>query len=143
MEESFDVNLQEIFDGIERAEVMSVFFPTFRRALVIDTRYSDEEGPMARIMPMVGSPQERLQAIQALRPAFATPKNLTVIPWPRYIDSLVDLGIWSRIVRRLGETGTSSDRPFVELLGELRQLEKAELAAVVAGRNYKTIWPLE
>ena len=49
--------------SIDEAEVMSLFFPTFRNAVVIDTRHNDAEGPMVRIVSMVASPQERLRSI--------------------------------------------------------------------------------
>ena len=67
--------------------------------------------------------------------------NLTVITWPRYVDSLVELGIWERILDRMG----APSRPDVaaacnEVQEELRRLEKGELAGVVIGENYHTIW---
>ena len=145
MEEDFTVDIDEVFDSIEQAEVMSLFFPTFRKALVIDSRTSDEDGPMARVMPMVASPQERLRSIQRLRPGFPKPNNLVVIPWPRYIDSLVNLGVWERIVNRLAGSAQAEviEHGLGAVLDELRRLEKAGLAAVVLGENYQTIWAAE
>ncbi len=124
---------------------MSLFFPTFRKALVIDARTTDEDGPMARVMPMVASPQERLRSIRRLRPGFPGPTNLVVIPWPRYIDSLVNLGVWERIVSRLADSGHPEviEHGLGAVLEELRLLEKAALAAVVVGENYQTIWAAE
>tara|TARA_B100000809_G_C14920198_1_gene453060 strand:- start:537 stop:761 length:225 start_codon:yes stop_codon:yes gene_type:complete len=67
--------------------------------------------------------------------------NLTVVPWPRYVDSLVTLGLWERIVRRFRE---SNDEEMVqrceEVLSELKRLEKEEMVAVIRGENYQTIW---
>ena len=145
MEEDFVVDIEEVFNSIEQADVMSLFFPTFRKALVIDARSSDKDGPMARVMPMVGSPQERLRSIEGLRPGFPSPKNLVVIPWPRYIDSLVNLGVWERIVSRLADSGHAEvvEHGLSAVLEELRSLEKAGLAAVVLGEDYQTIWAAE
>jgi len=140
-DDDLEYDLEEVKRNIDGAEVMSVFFPTFRRSVVIDTRTNDHDGPMVRIMPMVASPQERLRSLRRLRPTFPRVYNLALIPWPRYVDSLVDLGVWERIVNRFEEAGQSEAVATCEtVLGELRVLEKAEMAAVVRGENYHTIW---
>jgi hypothetical protein len=141
MDGEFLLDVQEIIDSVQSAEVMSLFFPTLRKALVVDTRYTDTKGPMIRLMPMVGSPQERLRSLRRLRPGFPRVRSLTVVPWPRYVDSLVTLGVWDLIVDRLGRSG-SQEVPEAcdEVLSELRLAEKAELSAVVQGENYHTIW---
>ena len=127
--------------NIDNAEVMSVFFPALRKAVVIDTRSNDQEGPSVRIMPMVASPQERARALRRLRPNFPRLRNLTLIPWPRYVDSLVRLGVWDRIVDRFKRSGhDEAVRACRAVMVELRRLEKAGLAAVVRGENYQTLW---
>ena len=96
---------------------------------------------MVRIMPMVASPQERLRSLRRLRRSFPRPKNLTLIPWPRYVESLVNLGVWERIVDRFASSGHDE---MVEtcktVLAELRKMERAELVAAVRAENYHTIW---
>ena len=131
----------ELIKNIESAEVMSLFFPTFRKAMVIDTRYSDTEGPMVRLMPMAGSPQERLRSIRRLRPNFPRLHNMTLIPWPRYVDSLISMGVWDTILQRFKDSGHEDViEECNSILNELRALEKAERAAAVLGENYHTIW---
>jgi hypothetical protein len=140
-DDDLEYDLEEVKRNIDSAEVMSVFFPTFRRSVVIDTRTNDHDGPMVRIMPMVASPQERLRSLRRLRPTFPRVHNLALIPWPRYVDSLVDLGVWGRIVNRFEGAGQSETVAVCEaVLEELRVLEKAEMAAVVRGENYHTLW---
>ena len=141
MGDDFDDDLEKVMKNIDTAEVMSMFFPTFRKAVVIDTRHDDVEGPMVRILPMAASPQERLRSIRRLRSNFPRLNSLALIPWTRYVDSLVTLGVWDRLVQRFNDQG------FVEaanecgvVLEELRRLERAELTAVVLGKNYHTIW---
>ncbi|MCI0437687.1 MAG: hypothetical protein L0177_00970 [Chloroflexi bacterium] len=134
-------DLDELRRNIRDAEVLSLFFPTFRKALVIDTRSNEKVGPMARVMPMAASPQERLRTLRRLRPGFPRVTNLTLLPWPRYVDSLVRLGVWERLVQRLEMAGLPNAKAECErLLTELRHHERAELAAVVRGDNYHTIW---
>jgi|TARA_B100000809_G_C14891752_1_gene442912 hypothetical protein len=141
MDSDFVFDLDELMNSINTAEVMSIFFPTFRKSVVIDTRTSSDGRPMMKIMPMVASPQERLRSIRRLRPGFPRVHNLTVVPWPRYVDSLVTLGLWERIVRRFRE---NNDDEMVQrcedVLSELKVLEKEEMAAVIRGENYQTIW---
>ena len=141
MEGEFQQDIEEIKERVEKAEVLSFFFPTFRKALLIDTRSNEREGPMVKVVPMVSSPQERLRSIRRMRPGFPRVHNLTVVPWPRFVDSLVRLGVWDRIVGRFAAAGqTEAVKACQEALEELRRLEKAELAAVVLGQNYHTIW---
>ena len=141
MEGDFEVALQEVIDSVENAEVMSLFFPTFGKAVVIDTRSTEDEGPLIRIMPMVASPQERIRSLRRLRPGFPRVHNLTVIPWPRYVNSLVTLGIWDRIIKRFVDSGhQEAATACVAVLEELRRLEKEELAEVVRGQDYHTLW---
>ncbi len=141
MDSDFVFDLDEIMNTITTAEVMSIFFPTFRKSVIIDIRTSSDERPMVKVMPMVASPQERLRSIRRLRPGFPRVHNLTVVPWPRYVDSLVTLGLWERIVRRFRE---NNDEEMVqrceEVLSELKRLEKEEMVAVIRGENYQTIW---
>ena len=141
MDGEFVMDLQDVFASVESADVMSLSFLTFRKALIIDTRSNGAEGPLVSILPMVASPQERVRSLRRLRPRFPRLRDLTVIPWPRYVDSLVSLGVWDRIVERFVVSGDDvAVAACEEALDELRRLEKAELAAVVSGESYHTIW---
>ena len=141
MDGDLEQDLHEVMKKIDDAEVVSLFFPTLRKAVVIDTRSNEIDGPMIRIMPMVASPQERVRSITKLRSEFPRVKNLTLIPWPRYVDSLAKLGLWDRVVKRLKDTGyEEAVSTCQEVLEELRRLEKVELASVVRGENFHTIW---
>ena len=141
MDDEVVFNLEDVMANIDTADVMSLFFPAFRKAVVIDTRSNDEEGAMVRILPMAASPQERLRTSRKLRPTFPRLRTLTLIPWPRYVESLVTMGVWDRIVDRFRD-GPNDDvlAECDAVLAELRKLEQAELAAVVRGENYHTLW---
>ena len=141
MDGDFEQDLREAMKKIDDAEVVSLFFPTLRKAVVIDTRSNETDGPMIRIMPMVASPQERVRSITKLRREFPRDKNLTLIPWPRYDDSLANLGVWDRVVMRLEDSGfKEAVTACQQVLEDLRRLEKTELASVVRGENFHTIW---
>ena len=144
MDGDFLIDLEEVMESVDNAEVMSLYFPAFRKAVVIDTRSSDTEGPMLSIMPMAASPQERLRSLRRLRPSFPRVSGLTVVEWTRYVDSLVTLGVWDRIVKRFADSDQDDAVTACgTVLNELRRLEGEELAAVVSGKNYHTIWPPE
>ena len=105
-DDDFANDLDEVLENIDKADAMSLFFPTLRAAVVIDMRHDGKEGPMVRLMQMVASPQERLRTIRRLRPNFPRLHSLILIPWPRYVDSLLSLGVWDRLMKRLKELRT-------------------------------------
>ena len=120
---------------------MSVFFPTYRRALIVDTRYKQDVGPFVRLMPMAKSPQDRMRSIRRIRPEFPRPGNLTLVPWQRYIGSLISSGVWDKIIARVEESGDEAVLVACEkALTELRQLERDELTAAITGEKYHTLW---
>ena len=141
MDGDYIIDIQQVLDSIDEAEVVSISFRTLGRSVVIDTRTGGSEGPMVRIMPMVSSPRERARSIRRIRPGFPRVRNLAVVPWPGYVDSLVRKGIWASIERRLAESGFPKAITACEkALRELKRLEKAELVAAVTGENYHTLW---
>ena len=141
MEGNFLFEIDEVLRYVQEAEVMSIFFPSFRRALIIDTRSNTDDGPMVRLMPMASSPQDRVRSIRKLRPGFPRLQNLTLIPWQRYVDSLVNLGVWEKIVKRIEESGDPKAIQACDAaLTELRRLERQELVAAISGDNYQAIW---
>ena len=144
MEGNFLFDIDQVIQNVSEAEVMSLFFPTFRRSLIIDTRTNDTVGPFVRLMPMARSPQDRMRSIRRLRPQFPRPSNLTLIPWQRYVSSLVESGVWDQIVDRIRQSADEEALSACErALVELKKLEHEELTDAITGRNYHTIWPAE
>lgn len=141
MEGNFLFEIDEVLRNVQEAEVMSIFFPSFQKALVIDTRVHADDGPMVLLMPMANSPQDRVRSIRRLRPGFPRLQNLTLIPWQRYVDSLVTLGIWQKIIDRIEASGDEKAIQACDAaLLELRQLERKEMVGAITGENYETIW---
>tara|TARA_B100001750_G_C15517628_1_gene608611 strand:+ start:1937 stop:2374 length:438 start_codon:yes stop_codon:yes gene_type:complete len=141
MEGDFSLDLDEALKNIEIAEVISVYFPMLRKSLLVDIRTSFEETPIIRIVPMALSVEERSRSLKKMRPSLDRPQSITVLPWPKYINSLVDLGIWDMILNRLVDSGDSKLLKRSKLiLEELYDLELKELATVISGDSYHTIW---
>jgi hypothetical protein len=131
------VNGNNFQDDIE----VSLFFPYFGKTVLIDIRSNETDGPALILTEMVRSPRERIRSMEQLRPGFNDPEKMVLIPWIRYLETLVDSGIWSVIVKKL-EKASFID-PSVsanEILEKLRNLEHKDLADAVNGTSYKTIW---
>ena len=142
-EGDFGIDLQKVKETIDDAEVISLFFPSLRKSLILDVRTNERDGPMVKVMPMAASPQERLRGLRRMRPGFPRLRSLTLIPWLRYIDSLVTTGVWERIIDRVSKAAPGDEALLStceEALQELKDHEKSELLAVVRGDNYRTIW---
>lgn len=141
MDGEYRIDLDEIATTIESSEVISILFPMLRKSLVLDTRSDLEDGPMARVVPMAESVDDRLRSIKRMRPRFPRPESVTVIPWPKQVKSLKRLGLWGKILERMMITGNA------EIIGKcnscyekLLELDAEELAAVITGKNYYTLW---
>ena len=144
MNSDFMFDIEGMLKSIDSADVISIFFPSFRRALVVDPRSNERHGVMVQIAPMVASPQERLRLIRRQRPGLPRVRNLAVIPWTRYVDSLVRLGLWGKLIERLEDAGEDEAVGECErALGELRDMERDEHVNAIVGKNYHTIWSAE
>lgn len=144
MNSDFMFDIDGMLKSIDSADVISIFFPSFRKALVVDPRSNERHGVLVQIAPMAASPQERLRLIRRQRPGLPRVRNLAVIPWTRYVDSLVRLGLWDKLIERLESAG--EDDAIVECeqaFIELRNMERDEHVNAIVGKNYHTIWPAE
>ena len=141
MDMDFPVDVEEISRIIDGTEVMTVFMPMLRKTLLLDLRCTSETPPFIRVVAMARGPEERIRFLRRVRPSFPRPENITIIPWPKFVDSIVRLGVFDRILQRVAATGyPSAVQECHQALQELRQLERAELAAVIRGENYHTVW---
>jgi hypothetical protein len=96
---------------------------------------------MIRVVPMANTPEERFQSLMKMRPRFGKPDTITIIPWPKYVASIADLGIWDHVVRRFADTGSAEMvRQCDKCFEELARLEREEVARAISGENYETIW---
>ena len=141
MNSDFMFEIEGMMNSIDQSDAISIFFPTFRKALVVDPRSNANDGPLVRIMPMAASPQERLRTLRRLRVGFPRVRNLAVIPWMRYVNSLVSLGLWERLIGRLERAGEyDAIQECEKALDQLRDMERVEQMNAVTGKNYRTIW---
>ena len=141
MDGDFRIDLDEVLKNIDSAEVISIYFPLLRKTILIDTRFTEEDSPMIRIVPMATTPEERHRVLRRLRPHFPKPKAITVIPWPKYVESLVHLGVWRKVLERFVYSGhKEAVQACNQVLEEMYELEIEEFSAVITGENYHTMW---
>lgn len=127
--------------NVDVAEVIALYFPMLRKTLLMDVRTNDVDGPMIRVVPMAKTPEERFQSLLKMRPRFGKPDSITIIPWPKFVHSLAELGIWDHIVRRYAELGSPSMvRECEKCFATLKKFEDDEVRNAITGENYETIW---
>ncbi len=141
LDSDFRIDVSEVNKNIDVADVIAMYFPLLRKTMLMDLRTNDVDGAMIRIVPMANTPEERFQSLLKMRPRFGRPDSITIIPWTKYMQSLVDLGIWERIVKRFADTGSpEAVRDCGRCHGELLKLERKEIQRAITGENYETIW---
>lgn len=130
-----------VFKFISNAEVLAVFFPKFGQSVVIDVRPKDGEPPLVRVVPMARSIADRLRTIKRMRPGLPRPQDIVAVPWVGYVDAMKTSGLWGKIVERIEQAGfpeaiEAADRAFDELV----RMERRELAQLIMGDQYETLW---
>lgn len=144
MDSEFRIDVSEVQRSVELGEIVALYFPLLRKTLLMDTRTSGIDGPMIKVVPMASSPEERFRELMRMRPRFPKPESITLIPWPKYVASLVRLEVWDAIVRRYIEVGPPDIvRQCDECLQELYRAEQEELRNAIVGENYETLWDRE
>ena len=96
---NFQDDMDEIKKTLGEADVVSLFFPYFGKTVLIDVRSNENDGPALILTDMVRSPRERIRSMDKLRPGFGDPEKMVLIPWVRYLETLVASGIWDLVVK--------------------------------------------
>lgn len=141
MDSDYRIDLSEAYRAIDLGEIIALYFPLLRKTLLMDTRTTGVDGPMIRVVPMASSPEERFRELVRMRPRLPKPESINIIPWPKYVASLVRTEVWDHIVRRFLELGSAEVvRRCEECLQELKDCEREEIRRAITGENYETFW---
>jgi hypothetical protein len=135
--------VHHMMSAIDDAEVISLFFPLLRRALVIDARSSPNHPPFIGLMPQVGSVEERIVMIEEKRPELGKIHAVLAVPWLRSVRELGERGVLPVLVDRLAKSGMSPEvsRPRLQrALDRLWRIERLAFASLIQGEGYQTIW---
>ncbi|MGA7732821.1 MAG: hypothetical protein WCD37_16310 [Chloroflexia bacterium] len=139
-EEAF---LNQMFAAITEAEVISIFFPLLRRALVVDVRHDEGTPPMVRVMSQVSSMEERIASIERERPDLGKIRSMLGVPWLKSVRNLEDGGVLDSLVRRLAEAGMPPEvgAPLIrKAINSLWGIERLAFVSLIRGEGYKTLW---
>ena len=141
MNGEFFLDLDEIVRHIQKAEILSLYFPLLGQALLVDTRCDAQEGPLVRVVPMAGSLEERVNSLKKLRPRFPRPQSLVAIPWTKHVETLGTLGVWGVLVKRVISQGyPQTEEDFRQAYYQLHRAEKEELDRALRGQGYQSLW---
>ena len=141
MDFGYGSGVDGVFKFISNAEVLAVFFPKFGQSIVIDVRPKEGVAPLVRVVPMARSIADRLRTIKRMRPDLPRPQDIIAIPWVGYVDAMKTSGLWDKVVGRVEESGfpdavVAAEKAFNELV----RLERRELAQLIMGEQYETLW---
>lgn len=142
MESDFGLDLEDLYDLIERAEVLVIRFQLLECRLLVDTRSNQVDGPLVALVPRAASVEERFQSLGRLRPRFPLPERIMSFQWPRHVQLLRLSGIWARLCDRLIASGFPDvtlrcNEAFTELC---RAEERETRLAIEGGASYQTMW---
>jgi hypothetical protein len=141
MDNDFYLDYEEIIRTVQSAEVVTFRFVIVNERLLIDNRHSEIDPPLVKLVPRATSVEDRFRSLKQLRPRFRLPEKISAIWWPKFVDTLVERGVWPAIVQRIAEAGfTESACAYEAVLEELRALERREVRNAVAGEGYQALW---
>jgi hypothetical protein len=131
------VDLEELRNVVENADVFAVGFHLFPERLIIDTRSSGDVGPMARVVEPVTSVEERFFWLGKERPAFGVPQSFSFFVWPHSMRYFAESGLQQMVAERIGGDAAAQ---ILESVQQLHDLERLAEHDAISGRNYHTLW---
>ncbi len=138
-----DQFLSQVLSGIAEAEVITIFFPLLRRAIIVDTRRDELVGPTVKVMPQVNSMGERIRAVEKLRPGLGKIRSILGVPWMKSVRCLDEHGVVEKLVDRLHRAGMPPAEAEAAVRDAARQLWKLERMAfvrMIKGEGFSTLW---
>ncbi len=128
------VDVAEVREAIERADVLIVGFRGFAERLLVDSRSSGAAGPMVRVVAPLGGVEERMHWLGRNRPQFGLPQRFTFFVWPHSVGFLEETGLAAALA-----VGSGAE-PVAEALAELRRLERAAHREAIDGDRWRSLW---
>lgn len=141
MDNDFFLDYDEIIKTVGTAEVVTFRFVVVNQRLLIDNRSSEIDPPLVKLVPRATSIEERFRSLKQLRPRFRLPEKISAIWWPKFVDTMVQRGVWEAIVQRIVDAGFAEAAQECEgVLAELRDLERQEIRNAIIGEGYQDLW---
>ncbi|GIT59107.1 MAG: hypothetical protein Ct9H300mP19_10550 [Dehalococcoidia bacterium] len=91
---------------------------------------------------MARSIADRLRSIKRMRPGPPRPRDIVAVPWVGYVEAMQSSGLWNKIIDRIeGKLATQKLwKPQIRGFDELVRMERKELAQLIIGDQYETLW---
>lgn len=138
-----DQFLSDALSGISESEIVTIFFPLLRRALVIDARHNEQVGPAIKVMPQVSSMEERIRIIEKMRPELGKVHSILGVPWMKSVRNLREHGVTPRLIDRLIHAGMAlpvAEHALGKAIKQLWRLERLHFERMIRGEGYATLW---
>jgi hypothetical protein len=131
------IDLEELRNVVENADVFTIGFRLFPERLLIDTRNNDDVTAMVRVVEPVTSVEERFFWLGKERPAFGVPESFSFFVWPHSLRYYEESGLSAMVRNRVGSAaGDQVD----EAIQQLIHLERLAERDAITGRNYHSLW---
>ena len=135
------VDITEIGEIVNNADVFTIGFRLFPERVVIDTRHDEREIPMVAIVDPVESMQERFFWLGQHRPSLGVPQQFMFFYWPHSVGYLEESGVWDQIRARLVSSHFGGAAETCDAaLRDLREREHAATVEAIRGQRYQTLW---
>ena len=139
MDDDLGVDLSEVLNVVNTAEVFVVMFSLFERRLLVDARTSAGEAPLIRLVDRVRSSEERFRELHRIRPRLPSPERIVAFQWHRSVRTFVESGVWGAIESRMKSLG-AAENSVLAVLAELQWEERQEEIKAVRGEEpYRTL----
>jgi hypothetical protein len=140
--DEFGMDLDEVMEVIDAAEVLVIRFAILDKRLLIDARHDEVDGPLVKLVPKASSVEDRFRSLRELRSRFPLPEKIVSFTWPRQVETFRLAGLWSHIVDRLIASGHAGVKEQCEaVFRELVDEEKVEVVtAIRGGPSYQSLW---
>jgi hypothetical protein len=141
MDSEYRIDLAEVFRAIDYGEIIALYLPHLRKTLLMDTRTTPVDPPLIKVVPMASSPEERYRELIRMRPRLPKPESINLIPWMKFVETLVRTEVWDHIVRRYLEIGPPEVvKQCEKSLADLREVERDEIHRLITGEGCETLW---
>ena len=142
MNSDYGLDIEEMAQVIDDADVLVVRFHVVPQRLLVDMRSAEDDPPLIRLVPPVSSAEERYRYLQRARPKMSLPDHIAVLNWPRYVEVMSEAGLWQRLQDRLVSVGGEElAARCAEVFDEVRAAERAAVvAAILGGAGYESLW---
>jgi hypothetical protein len=141
MDNDYGIDVQEVIRVIGTSDVLMLRFVIVPQRLLLDSRHSNLDGPMLKVVPRVSGARERFRELRRLRPRFSLPDRITAVAWPRRVASLATSGVWTVVEERMTASGfPEAAKQAADVFDELMRLEQLEIRNAIRGEGYHTQW---